>query len=458
MRPAIPLAMDSEEEDRANGASEDEQPVQGSEDEGNLDQEELEEEARDLFGGEEDEAQEDRDEEPAEIEQEPASAPHTLYRHPIPDSSDGETYLLKVPKFLTVDPVAFSLQGFQPPEDPQAKDGKPSTGFSAYETALSTIRWRHSPSNPSEIQSNARILRWSDGSLTLQLASDPVNQYVIQAERLAPRQINPAKPTPVSIIDKSGRTGRPYSKRDDVSAYLFTPSRESYALRATNKLTASLNVLPNTKKNDEALLRLQQSTAAANRTILGEGGTFKLEETLEDPDLQRKQAEVAEKEKQRAQRRAENAQTRQMIKNAGTLGRVGVGRSGGLTAADLEGDELGAGYGRRAGASRPRKRTNRRGDRSESEEMDYEDEDDEGFIAKDDEEEEEDEEESEEDELERQEAAIEKYEAEQRTPKKAAPKRVTPDEESEAVDPASQGSPVSRQKRRRVIEEDEDEE
>lgn len=450
--------MESEEEVRANGASEDEQLVQGSEDEVNVDQEELDEEARELFGEDDDEAQEGRDEEPPVEEQEPASAPHTLYRHPIPDSSDGETYLLKVPKFLTVDPVAFSLEGFQPPQDPHAKDGTPSAGFSAYETALSTIRWRHSPSNPSKIQSNARILRWSDGSLTLQLASDPLNQYVIQAERLAPRQINPEKPTPVSIIDKSGRTGRPYTKRDDVSAYLYTPSRESYALRATNKLTASLNVLPNTKKNDEALLRLQQSTAAANRTILGEGGTFKLEETLEDPDLQRKQAEVAEKEKQRAQRRAENAQTRQMVKNAGVLGRAGMGRSGGLTAADLEGDVLGAGYGRRAGSSRPRKRTNRRGDRSESEEMDYEDEDDEGFIAKDDEEEEDDEEGSEEDELERMEGAIEKqYEASRTTPKKAATKRATPDGE-EAVDPAAQGSPVSRQKRRRVIEEDEEDE
>ena len=403
------------------------------------------------------------DDEPQETEEQASNYfPTELFRHPVPDSSDGETYLLKLPKFLTLDPVAFNLEKFQPPEDPQARDGKPSAAFSAYESAISTIRWRHSPSNPNKIQSNARILRWSDGSLTLQLASDPINQYVVQAERLAPRQINPAKPTPVSVIDQTGRVGRPYIKRDDVSAYLYSPSRTSYMLRATNKLTASLSVLPNTKKNDEALARLQQSTAAANRSALAEGGTFKLEATLEDPDLARKRAEVAEREKQRAQRRAENAQTRQMLRNAQTLGRVGVGALGrsaaGLSAADLEDERAGGGFGRRAGAaSRPRKRTARRGDRSESEEMDYEDEEDEGFIAKDDEEDEEDDEEEEEDELERQEARIERFEAEMRTPKKAAAKRETP-EERVTPDPATQGSPVSRQKRRRVIDDDEEEE
>jgi len=228
-------------------------------------------------------------------------------------------------------------------------------------------------------------------------------------------------------------------------------------LRATNKLTASLSVLPNTKKNDEALARLQQSTAAANRSALAEGGRFRLEATLEDPDLARKRAELAEREKLRAQRRADNAQTRQMLRNAATLGRVGPGRPAGLSAADLE-DDGGPGFGRRAGAaSRPRKRTARRGDRSESEEMDYEDEEDEGFIAKDDEEEEEDDEDEEEDELERQEARIERFEAEMRTPKKAAAKRETPEEEIDAADPTSQGSPVSRQKRRRVIDDDDEE-
>jgi len=229
-------------------------------------------------------------------------------------------------------------------------------------------------------------------------------------------------------------------------------------LRATNKLTASLSVLPNTKKNDEALQRLQQSTAAANRSALGEGGRFRLEATLEDPDLARKRAELAEREKLRAQRRADNAQTRQMLRNAATLGRAGPGRRAGLSAADLE-DDLGAGFGRRAGAaSRPRKRTARRGDRSESEEMDYEDEEDEGFIAKDDEEEDEDDEDEEEDELERQEARIERFEAEMRTPKKGAAKREeTPEQDIDAADPTSQGSPVSRQKRRRVIDDDDEE-
>src|ERR1700761_8948665 len=88
----------------------------------------------------------------------------------------SQTYLLKVPQFLSIDPNAFSLPRFQPPSTDHHSSGPPSSGFSAFKTAQTTVRWRHSPSNPSELQSNARILRWSDGSLTLQFASDPTVQ------------------------------------------------------------------------------------------------------------------------------------------------------------------------------------------------------------------------------------------------------------------------------------------
>jgi hypothetical protein len=48
--------MDSDEDVRANGASEDEQPLPESDNEGKLDQEELDEEAADLFDDEADDA------------------------------------------------------------------------------------------------------------------------------------------------------------------------------------------------------------------------------------------------------------------------------------------------------------------------------------------------------------------------------------------------------------------
>ncbi|KAI6969143.1 hypothetical protein KC329_g13886, partial [Hortaea werneckii] len=96
-----------------------------------------------------------------------------LPRHPAPEPSDGEMYLMKVPDFMGIDPHAYSHTTFTPPTTDHHSNKPPSAAFSVYNTAISTIRWRHSPSDPKQLQSNARVLRWSDGSMTLQLASQP---------------------------------------------------------------------------------------------------------------------------------------------------------------------------------------------------------------------------------------------------------------------------------------------
>ena len=371
-----------------------------------------------------------------------------LLRRHGPKSSDGELYVLKMPRFLAFQPVAFKSETF---ELPQAEhyEKQPSSAFSAYDTAMTTIRWRRSPSKPKQLQSNARILRWSDGSLTLQLASDPTAQYEISAEPLAPRQVNPLKPTPVSRFDNSGRTGR--AERDDAGhAYAMAISTISYGLRTEARITATLNVQPNGRQNnvDGVLEKLKERYA--NKEL---NSRALLQDIREDPELARKQAEQAEKERIRTARRLENQKQRLAAKEQRTRERAGLGRFGGLTAADLE-EDLDGGYGRRgAGAARARRKKSRR-DRSESEEEAEYDEDD-GFVARS-ESEEEIVGDSEPDDLEKQEAIIERREAEQRTPKKAAggTKRLTPDDEP--AEAASQGSPVSRQKRRRVVEEDDE--
>ncbi|KAH0200321.1 hypothetical protein KCU90_g27067, partial [Aureobasidium melanogenum] len=121
----------------------------------------------------------------------------SMSRQPLPEPTDGEMYLTKIPKFLSIEPRRWHHTTYQPPTtDHHSHEAAP--GFSAYNTAISTVHWRRSPSNPKNIQSNARVLRWSDGSLTLQLASNPTQQYEIEGNPLAPRQRNPAKPTPTS--------------------------------------------------------------------------------------------------------------------------------------------------------------------------------------------------------------------------------------------------------------------
>jgi hypothetical protein len=100
-----------------------------------------------------------------------------IARHAVPEPSDGELYLLKVPRFLSFEPAAFSHKTFQPPSTDHHSKVAASEHFSAYNTAMSTIRWRRAPSNSAELQSNARILRWSDGSFTLQIADQSQDSH-----------------------------------------------------------------------------------------------------------------------------------------------------------------------------------------------------------------------------------------------------------------------------------------
>jgi len=398
-----------------------------------------------------------------------------LARHPVPNPSDGELYLLKVPRFLSIEPVQFSPDTFKPPTTDHHSKGEPSNTFSAYNTAITMIRWRKSPSNPDQMQSNARILRWSDGSLTLQLASNPTTQYEMPGNALAPPQYNPSKPTPTSIADKKNgpkivRDTR-YNPDLDSFTYLCAPYQGAQVLRITNKFTTGLKVQPSMDATDEALERLQQSLAAAAKStnsMINTEGNIGVIQITEDPELQKKKAELAEKEKIRAQKRREAQEVRERDRAGRVLGKRGAGGAGGLTVGGLEDDdELGAGVGggRRAGlgSKRAKPRRQRRGEILTDEEEDYgrrgtnrEDEYDEedDFVAPSDEEEEVADDDDDLDEG--IDLGSSKKKESPRKARPSSPKR-SRDEDADGDEAEPDGSPMARGKRRRVIDEDEDE-
>jgi RNA polymerase-associated protein LEO1 len=304
-----------------------------------------------------------------------------IARHAIPEPSDGELYLLKVPRFLSFDPTAFSHKTFQPPATDHHSKVAASEQFSAYNTAMSTIRWRRSPSNNAELQSNARILRWSDGSLTLQFANDPTTQFDVDANTLAPPQINPKIPTPTST-----RAGAKTSSKQESYTYLVAPYEEANVMRVTNKLTTALSIVPAANLKDTALEKLQNDLAElAQRGRDDADQAISFVDVNEDPELRRQREEATYKEKQRQARAREKHEARQAERAVRTIGRTG-GRTSGLNIDDLE-----------DAASRPRKSRQKGGLRRDwsddedfgrgvgrSREDDYDEEDD--FIAASDEE------------------------------------------------------------------------
>ncbi|KAL8839404.1 MAG: hypothetical protein Q9170_001743 [Blastenia crenularia] len=446
----------SEPEEQGDGGSFkrrklDDEELGSGDDEGHNDR--LEDDDVNGYGNDGEEQGEERHQNVADIR---------IPRHPVPRPSDGELYLFQLPKQLAIEPKPFHHSTFQPPTTDHHSDDPPSSTFSTYQTANSTARWRYSPRHPSRLQSNARVIRWEDGSLTVQLASNAREQYALSAKALAPPQTNPPKPLPTAKKSHRAVGAAPdtYDARLDSHTYLVTPHESSQILRITNHITASLAVQSNSVQDDEALIRLQERMAAAkaNKTS-GEGGVEMLT-VKEDPELAKMKAEAAEKEKIKAQRKRLQQEERERDRANRVLGRSGLrqggyGVGGGLTVGGLEGDD-GMATTRPSRPSKPRKKPRRRNSeysddedfrsRGRTKEDEYDEDD--GFLVGSDEEPEIVDDASEDDvELGDEDAEGEEVEEEQRPAKPTAKREATDD-----------GATGGRAKRRRVVEEDEDEE
>lgn len=171
------------------------------------------------------------------------------------------------------------------------------------------MRYRTNPST-GKLESNANLYKWSDGSTTISIGD---KHYELQTKPLVPQD------------------SKNYQEVQDSHQYLATPSIASQLLTMVGHMTNQHIVRPPPDIQDDALERLQKSLAAATR-----GGNKddkngpEIISNTQDPELQKKRAEVAEKERLRAQRRRETAAEK------ANLPRSSGGR-GGLNVDDLEG-------------------------------------------------------------------------------------------------------------------------
>ncbi|CZR61174.1 related to LEO1 Extremely hydrophilic protein [Phialocephala subalpina] len=363
----------------------------------------------------------------------------TVWRHPLPKPADGEYSYLRLPTFLGIEPRAYDASTFRVPESDHHAETR-SANFSASAVSASTMRYRKDPST-GKLESNTNIYRWSDGSTTISVGDQ---HYELQSKPLAPP-----------------RGSKTYSETQDSHFYLATPSIASQLLLLVGHMSNQHTVRPNKDIEDDALEKLQKSLAAAARRGNKDDKGPELVANTEDPELQKKRAEIAEKERMRAQRRRETA-----AEKASQAHRPGGGRSGGLSLDDLEGRS-----GRRAPASgrKPPKPRKRRPDydsdddlpkgRSREDEYDMEDD----FLAPSDDEEapegddDEDEEEILDDESERDEPKAKK----QKVSRQEDVSDADADAEADLDDEEAPAAPVvaeaaGRGRKRNIIEDDDD--
>ena len=359
---------------------------------------------------------------------------------------------------MSIEPKAFTPQSFKAPTTGHHGNA-PTSNFSAAQVANSTIRWRRDPNNPATLQSNARIVRWSDGSLTLQLGTTPTDQHELPAKPLAQPQLNPTKPVPTTRSKRS--TG--YDNRMESHTYLASVHPANEIVQVNNHLTTSLTIQSVNEEEDEALVRLQESLNAAakiNKGADGQGpGVISIRE---DPELAKRKAEVAEREKMRAERRRQNQAERERDRTTRVVGRARGTGGAGLTAAGLEDEDgmLPSRGKQKAGARRPRRRNSEYSDdedegygRRGNKEDEYDEDD--GFLVRSDEEPEV----VEDDSAEEEEFGEEDAEGEEEEEVGVKPAKITEEPKPTAPkeDDDADAATGARGRRRRVVDEDEDE-
>lgn len=330
---------------------------------------------------------------------------------------------MRIPEFLSVEAEEY---------DPETYVAPP------YSTAATSLCWREDPAEESQLHSNARLIRWEDGSITLQLASAPLEQYRISSKILAP-------------LSKSGQ----YNTKLDSHVYLGAAIETASVFRLTSHVTHGLTVLPTTLETDDAVQRLQESLAAAARgSKQTADGSAPVIDVKEDPLLAQRRAELMEKEAMKAERRRQQLADREADRERGRHGGVPRPMAAGLSVGGLED---GDGMMTTRPGRKPARRTNRRGEIYSDDEEDYgrgrtrEDEydEDDGFLVGSDEDIEEGGDEEEEEEL-----VDEDMDAEGEIDDEVEAPRAPSKPEAEAP---RTGTPPARKKNRYVVDDEEDE-
>ncbi|GAA5827503.1 hypothetical protein JCM11251_003837 [Rhodosporidiobolus azoricus] len=303
---------------------------------------------------------------------------------------DGKVWLARLPGFLQIAPNPYDEGTWQPEDGEDEKpveeeegsqsqgDVKPKiNGGRGRVPDENVVRWRWTKNELQQVikQSNARIVRWSDGTLSLQLGSELFDltlaldhSAVVSSALPVPPTQNPAASLTPTTFDSARAHGLTYlTARHAYNGHMFEAQASIYG-------TIGMRPAALTSRTHKKL-----AGAIASRNALNKGkSTIKFTAT-QDPERAR-----AEREKKEAER-AKKAQ-REARKAAGG-GRRGGGRKGGKKATTIEGlsdeeegdggdsDEEGGGYSERR--SQPRRGRGGPFSRNYSD-----DEEDDGFVAK----------------------------------------------------------------------------
>ncbi|KAI1431697.1 Leo1-like protein-domain-containing protein [Xylaria sp. CBS 124048] len=230
-----------------------------------------------------------------------------LSRHKMPKTKNGTLQTMRVPNFLAFNAREYNPDTYEPTQWDldNASSDKPK----------GVVRFQKDPNNGALV-SNTLVHRWSDGSLTITIGGD---HYEIQSKRMA------------------SAANKPYHDKDDAHYYAASPQFLKDSLLTVGHITEQYTVLLSGDLKDEATMKLVDRMREAGRRP---NQSDMIVHATRDPELQKREAEQAERALMKAQRKRENAAARVETR--------GAGPRPGLSINDLEG-RRGAGASRKKG-------------------------------------------------------------------------------------------------------------
>lgn len=243
--------------------------------------------------------------------------PHKLHVDLLSDRDQLRAF--RVPNFLRIHPRLYDREAFEPTEQ--------DVENARSENPKAEVRARKDAST-GKLQSNAMIHRWSDGSVTISVGDE---HFQVHTKSLAPP------------LDK------PYQELQDGHYYAAAADLSSNHYMMVGHIHEQFIVRPGKDVEDDALAKLAERMQAASRG--GHEGDMIIK-TMRDPEQRKREAEQAEKERMKAQRRRETQAAK--MDGAQRYPRTG---GAGLSITDLEGGRRAGGSRKRAaGAGKPKRR------------------------------------------------------------------------------------------------------
>lgn len=171
---------------------------------------------------------------------------------PIPRSSDGQYWVIRMPNFVKVDSKPFHPDTYVGPEQEDDDVSQQNENYREKSMTIklkveNTVRWRwiKDEFDQDKRQSNGRIIRWSDGSLSLRLGKElfDINQTYETSSSLLGKAAAGSQPS-ASQTSPSASQQTPAAPKAQGLTYLVAQHKRSEVLQTEAAITGYMSLRP----------------------------------------------------------------------------------------------------------------------------------------------------------------------------------------------------------------------